>query len=58
MKITKETKIVDVKNELKVLGIPLAWGWEIVLGMLLQSCDYVTIEGSGYDAEFKAHMEA
>lgn len=28
-------------------GFPLKWGWEMMLGMLLQECDYIEVHEYG-----------
>ena len=50
--ITKSMKIDDVKAMLHNNGINTPYGWDIVLGMLLNGCDYIKIEGYGEHAQF------
>lgn len=50
--ITKSMKIDEVKAVLHANGIDTPYGWDIVLGMLLEDCDYIKIEGYGRHAQF------
>ncbi len=43
--IRKNTSIGEAKKILKSQGCVLNDGWEIVLGMLLQDCDYIEVQG-------------
>jgi len=50
--ITKKTNMKDAEEILKMNGIGTPYGWEIVIGMLLEDCDYIEIEGYGHGANF------
>lgn len=50
--ITKSMKIDEVKAVLHANGIATPYGWDIVLGMLLDDCEYIKIEGYGSHAQF------
>lgn len=45
--IDKNTTIKEAKYILEAHGCSLAFGWDIVLGSLLEECDYLEIHGFG-----------
>ena len=54
-RITKHTSIKDSKEILQAHGCLMDNGWEIILGMLLQGCDYIIVKGYGHDCYFEKH---
>lgn len=50
MLISKNSKMSETKTFLNDNGIPLSHGWQLILGMLLQDCDYIKLEGYGRNA--------
>lgn len=51
--IRKTDSIGHAKEILDVHGVPLPHGWEIAMGMLLESCDYLEVHGFGRNAQFR-----
>lgn len=50
--IKKDTSIKEAESILKLHGCSLAFGWEIVMGMLLDDCDYLEVHDFGSKAYF------
>lgn len=50
--IDKNTKIKEAKSILEAHGCSLSFGWDIVLGSLLEECDYLEIHGFGKNTYF------
>jgi len=50
--ITKQTSMKDAAEILKMNGIGTPYGWEIVIGMLLEDCDYIEVQGYSHGANF------
>lgn len=55
--ITKTTTMSEAKEILHDNCISTPYGWEIVLGMLLEQCDYIKITGLGASAKFELITE-
>lgn len=55
--ITKEMTVSEIKELLHDNCIATPYGWEIVLGMLLEQCDYIKIAGFGASAKFELITE-
>lgn len=51
--IRKTDSIGHAREILDTHGVPLPYGWEIAMGMLLESCDYLEVCGFGYNANFR-----
>lgn len=56
-RITKKTKVKDAEEILTANGISLSTYSMMMLGMLLQNCDYIEIEGYGHSANLKLVTE-
>ena len=50
--IKKDTSIKDAEEILRFHGCSLGFGWEIVMGMLLDECDYLEVHDFGRNAYF------
>lgn len=50
--IRRTDSIGHAKEVLELCGVPMPRGWEIAMGMLLKSCDFIRIEGYGSNAQF------
>lgn len=55
--IRRQTPLNKAKEMLQSNGIETPYGWDIVLSMLLNDCDYLEIEGYGKQARFILHKE-
>lgn len=51
--IRKTDSIGHAREILDTHGVPLPHGWEIAMGMLLESCDYLEMCGFGHNAQFR-----
>lgn len=51
--IRKTDSIGHARDILEAHGVPLPRGWEIVMGMLLEGCDYLEVCGFGRNAQFR-----
>ncbi len=56
--IKKDTSIAEAQNILSLHGCSLAPGWELVIGMMLQECDYIEVHGFGSKAYFSKILKA
>lgn len=45
--ITKHSKRNEVKKLLNAFGVFPSPGWDIIMWMLLNDCDYIRLEGYG-----------
>lgn len=54
--ITKNTRLKDAAEMLEMHMVPVSYGWEMVLCMMLHECDYITIEGTGRNAKLVKHF--
>lgn len=50
--IKEDTTINEAEAILKAHGFPRKYGWELVIGLMLQQCDYLEVHGYGGDAHF------
>ena len=50
--IRKTDNIRDVKNILNCHGISLGYGWELIIAMLLNDCEYAEVHDFGSNAYF------
>ena len=50
--IRKTDNICDVKNILDCHGISLGYGWELIIAMLLNDCEYAEVHDFGSNAYF------
>lgn len=49
--IDKNTSIEKAREILSdIHGVPLSPGWDLVLGSMLQECDYIIVNGYGTKA--------
>jgi len=55
--ISKNTSIGDAKEILNINGIKTPRGWELVMGMLLQQCHHLEVDGYGSSARFYLYDE-
>lgn len=55
--IKKNTPIKEAECILKDHGCSLGFGWEIVLGMLFEECDYIEVHDFGDNARFTKCFE-
>lgn len=55
--IKKDTQMREAECILKDHGVSLSFGWQVVLGMILQECDYIEVHGFGESAYFEKMFE-
>lgn len=50
--IKKDTPIKDAEYILRLHGCSLGFWWELVMGMLLEDCDYIEVHEFGRNSYF------
>lgn len=55
--IKKNTQMEEARRILEDHGVTLSFGRQIVLGMILQECDYIEVHDFGESAYFEKMFE-
>lgn len=55
-RIKKDTALKEAEKILSLHGCPLDYGLGLILGMLLQDCDYLEVHGFGSEVYFSKRV--